>query len=118
MDMFSIKVEPEDTFIWDEQSNRGINIPGSDETLLENAGNCVIAKVESVPPCLTDRIQNGFKKEESSHQFEDIGMEDISVQVTVKEDVLDEKTEKHTADTTKNEDLDLGEEGMYDDMEW
>lgn len=109
--MSFIKVEPEDSFIEDEKNNGTINIPGSKETVLENPGNCVIAKVELVPPCQTDRTQNGFNIEEASHQSEEGGMEEITLHMTVEEDEFEEEMENEITSATKHEDLDLGEGG-------
>lgn len=44
------------------------------------------------------------------------GMEDFPIQVTVKvegDECLEKKMEQEVVDSTRNEDSDLGEEGMY-----
>ncbi|KAJ8038258.1 hypothetical protein HOLleu_15631 [Holothuria leucospilota] len=79
--MLSIKVEPEDTFIWDEKTNREINIPGSYGRVLEDT---VTATTESVSSGWAQENQNGFKKDKACETYQEKGMEDFPIQVTVK----------------------------------
>ncbi|KAJ8050534.1 hypothetical protein HOLleu_03773 [Holothuria leucospilota] len=113
LDMLSIKVEPEDTLIWDKKRNGGSDIKGR-KTMSENAGYSVMTSVESLLPCLVEGSQNRFKREEASDPSEKIGMEDIPMKVTVhvdEDEFSGEKTENGCVVITRNDESDSEKEG-------
>ncbi|KAJ8038341.1 hypothetical protein HOLleu_15735 [Holothuria leucospilota] len=77
----------------------------------------VTATTESVSSGWAQENQNGFKKDKACETYQEKGMEDFPIQVTVKvegDEFLEKKMEKEVVDATRNEDSDLGEEVCFD----
>ncbi|KAJ8034780.1 hypothetical protein HOLleu_21762 [Holothuria leucospilota] len=68
--MVSIKVEPDDPFVWEENSYGKLNIPDRLQTLSSEDPDSILVKSEPVPSCVE---REGVKEEQTNDPFVESG---------------------------------------------